>query len=121
MTGRCTGRGLGLTGHIRSVQRGAGTRVCDRTLVWPDQRVRLVLLCAEVERVTGAFGPSRNRSVRSGVQRGRAKRSDDRTRDASGHVRSNASGLDGSLLERDRMLVLSHPIKRLNASGQGNG
>jgi hypothetical protein len=44
------------------------------------------------ERVTGASGPSRNRRVRSCVQRGRAQRSDDRTRGTSGYVRSDASG-----------------------------
>jgi hypothetical protein len=68
-TGRCTGRGHGFTGRVRSVQRGASARVCDRTRVWPDQRVRSVQLSVREKRATGASGPSRDRSVRSGVQR----------------------------------------------------
>jgi hypothetical protein len=91
-----------------------GSRVCDRTLVWPDQRVRSVLL-SESERATGVSGPSRNRSVRSSVQRGRAKWSDDRTRSASGHVRSDASGLNGSILERDQTRALSRPVQRVRS------
>jgi hypothetical protein len=79
VTGRCSCQ-------FSAVVRHAGVRVSDRTLVWPDQRVRSVHLCAEKERVTGVSGPSRNRSVRSGVQRGRALRSSDRTRGVSGHM-----------------------------------
>jgi hypothetical protein len=79
VTGRCTGRGRSLTGRVWSVQHGAGARVSDRTLVWPDQRVRSVHLCAEEKRATGASGPSWNRSIRSGVQRGSEQRSGDRT------------------------------------------
>jgi hypothetical protein len=120
-TGRCTGRGHGLTGRVRSVQRGASARVCDRTLVWPDQRVRSVQLGVKEKRATGASGPSRDRSVRSCIQRGSEQWSDDRTRGASGHVRSDASGRSWSLLERDRTLTLSRPVTRLSASGQGNG
>jgi hypothetical protein len=77
--------------HVRSVHSVSAPRVSDQTLVWPDQRVRSVHLCAEVERATGASGPSWDRRIRSGVQRGREQRSGDRTRDTSGHVRSDAS------------------------------
>jgi hypothetical protein len=87
-------------------------RVNDRTLVWPDQRVRSVHLCAKVEWATSASGPSRNRRVRSGVQRGREQRSGDRTRGASGHVWSDASGRDGSLLDSDRMSGEARPVIR---------
>jgi hypothetical protein len=87
---------------VRSVHSVSAPRVSDRTLVWPDQCVRSVHLCAEAERATGESGPSWDRRVRSGVQRRRAQRSDDRTRGASGHVRSDASGRAGSLLDSDR-------------------
>jgi hypothetical protein len=149
MTGRWTGRGLCMTGRVRSVfsvcavfslmiGRAARPVTDDRTrpviqgAYWTligrwhcgvrsvQQRVRSVLL-SEPERATGASGPSRSRSVRSGVQRGRAKRSDDRTRGASGHVRSDASGLNGSILECDRTRALSRPVNRFSASGHGNG
>jgi hypothetical protein len=46
-------------------QRHNAPRVCDRTLVWPDQRVRSVHLGTEERSATGASGPSRNWSVRS--------------------------------------------------------
>jgi hypothetical protein len=82
---RCTGRGLDLTRRVRSVQLSAA-RVCDRTVVWPDQRVRSVHLSAEEERATGVSGPSRNQSVRSRVQRGSEQWNADRTRGAFGHV-----------------------------------
>jgi hypothetical protein len=120
VTGRCTGRDSGLTGHVRSVQRSA-PRVCDRTLVWPDQCVRSVHLDAEEECATGAPGPSRHRSVRSSTQRGRAWRRADRTRGTSGHVRSDAFGHGGSLLESDRTPGAARPVKRWSASGRGNG
>jgi hypothetical protein len=69
--------------------------------------------CAqEEERTTGASGSSRNRSIRSGVQRGRAQRSADRTHDASGHVRSDASGRSGSLLDSDLTPGAVRPFKR---------
>jgi hypothetical protein len=77
--------------RVRSVHSVSAPRVSDRTLVWPDQRVRSVHLCAEAKRATGASGPSQDRRVRSGIQRGREQRSGDRTHDASGHVRSDAS------------------------------
>jgi hypothetical protein len=48
---------------------------------------------------TGAFGPSRNRSVRSGTQRSSAWRRANRTRGASSHMRSDASGRKRSSLE----------------------
>jgi hypothetical protein len=59
VTERCTGRGPGLTGHVRSVQRSA-PRVCERTLVWPDQRIRLVHL--------GRRRRAHNRRVRSLIE-----------------------------------------------------
>jgi hypothetical protein len=93
-------------------QRRNALRVCDRTLVWPDQRVRSVLLCAEEEHATGASGPSQNRRVRSGVQRGRAQRSADQTRDASNHVRLDVSGRSGSLLDSDWTRGAARPVKR---------
>jgi hypothetical protein len=74
-----TGRGLGLTGRVRSVAALCVVRALGFA--------------------TGAFGPSRNQSVRSGTQRSRAWRSADRTRGASGHMRSDASGRDRSSLE----------------------
>jgi hypothetical protein len=89
--------------RVWSVHSVSTPRVSDRTLVWPNQRVWSVHLCAEAERATGASGPSWDRRVRSGVQRGRAQRSDDRTRDVSSHVRSDVSGRAGSLLDSDRM------------------
>jgi hypothetical protein len=61
---------------------------------------------------TSASGPSRDRSVRSGTQRGRAGRRADRTRGASGHVRSDMSGRGGSLLDSDRMPGAARPVKR---------
>jgi hypothetical protein len=67
---------------------------------------------------TGASGPSRNRSVRSGTQRSRAWRRADRTRGASGHKRSDVSGHDGSSLDRDRTLALLRPVVAWSASGQ---
>jgi hypothetical protein len=98
--------------RVRSVHSVSTPRVSDRTLVWSDQRVRSVHLCAEAERATGVSGPSWDRRVRSGVQRGREQRSDDRTRSASGHVRSDASGRDGSLLDSDRTPGEARPIIR---------
>jgi hypothetical protein len=67
---------------------------------------------------TDAFGPSRNRSVRSGTQRSRAWRRADRMRGASSHTRSNASGHDRSSLDRDRTLALSRPVVAWSASGR---
>jgi hypothetical protein len=82
VTGRCTGRGRGLTGRVRSVLQLPGTR--------------------ELGFATGASGPSRNRSVQLGTQRSRAGRRADQTRGTSGHMRSDASGRCGSLLDSDR-------------------
>jgi hypothetical protein len=73
--------------RVRSVHSVSAPRVSDQTLVWPDQLVRSVHLCVEAERVTGASGPSWDRRVQSGVQRGREQRSGDWTRGVSGHVR----------------------------------
>jgi hypothetical protein len=61
---------------------------------------------------TGASGPSQNQSVRSGTQRGRAVRRADRTRGASGHMRSDASGRGESLLDSDRTPGTARPVKR---------
>jgi hypothetical protein len=61
---------------------------------------------------TGASGPSWNRSVRSGTQRGRAVHRADRTRDASSHVRSDASGHGGSSLDSGRTPGVACPVKR---------
>jgi hypothetical protein len=66
VTGRCTERGHGLTGRVRSVQRSSQAR---------GLRV-----------ATGASGHSRDRSVRSGTQRNSAWRRAERTRGASGHT-----------------------------------
>jgi hypothetical protein len=98
--------------RVWSVHSVSAPRVSDRTLVWPDQRVRSVHLCAEAERATGASSPSRDRRVWSGVQRGREQRSGDRTHDVSGHVRSDASGRDGSLLDSDRTPGEACPVIR---------
>jgi hypothetical protein len=43
---------------------------------------------------------------------GRAQQSADRTRDASGHVRSDVSGRGGSLLDSNRTLGAARPVKR---------
>jgi hypothetical protein len=61
---------------------------------------------------TGASGPSRDRSVRSGTQRGRAGRRADRTRGVSGHVRSDGSGRGGSLLDSDQTPGAARLVKR---------
>jgi hypothetical protein len=66
---------------------------------------------------TGASGHSRDRRVRSGAQRSRAWRRTDRTCGASGHSRSDASGHDGSSLDRDWMLALSRPVVAWSVSG----
>jgi hypothetical protein len=66
---------------------------------------------------TGVSGPSRNWSVWSGAQRRSAWRRTNRTRGASGHTRSDASGRDGSSLDRDRMLALSRPVIAWSSSG----
>jgi hypothetical protein len=67
---------------------------------------------------TSVSGPSWNRSVRSGTQRSRAWRRADRTCGASGHTRSDASGRDGSSLDRDRTLALSCLVVAWSASGR---
>jgi hypothetical protein len=110
MTGRCTGRGHGLTSASGQFNPVSAPRVDDRTLVWPDQRVRSVHWCAKAERTTGASGPSWDRRVRSCVQKDREQQSDDRMRGASGHVRSDASGRPGSLLDSNRTLALWRPV-----------
>jgi hypothetical protein len=83
-------------------------------LVWPDQRVRSVHLCAEVERATGASGQASRGAESSEVVIGRVARPVmcDRTRGASGHVRSDASGHDGSLLDSDRTPGEERPVIR---------
>jgi hypothetical protein len=81
-----------------------GDRMLHRTRSWFD-RTRLVsssqLSDAHVLGFpTGVSGPSQNRSIRSGTQRGRARRRADRTRDASGHMQSDVFGHGGSSLAR---------------------
>jgi hypothetical protein len=74
-----TGRSLDLIGRVRSV----------------------AALCAvrALGFATGASGPSRNQSIRSGTQRTRAWRRADWTRGASGNMRSDVFGHDRSSLE----------------------
>jgi hypothetical protein len=66
---------------------------------------------------TSVSSPSRNRSVRSGSQRGRAGRRADRTHGVSDHMQSNASGRGGSLLDSDRTPGAARPVKCWSASG----
>jgi hypothetical protein len=90
MTRRCTGRGHGLTGRVRSVHaavRRAGVRVLHR-------------------RVRSLAGPARPVRRPEGTE----VRKVDRTRGASGHTRSDTSGRCGSLLDSNRTLVLSRPV-----------
>jgi hypothetical protein len=92
VTGRCTGHDHGLTGRVRSALtavRRAGARVCNR-------RVRSL---TELEH------PVRH-------PEGRAGHRADRTRDASGHVRSDAFGRGGSSLDSDRTPSEARPVKR---------
>jgi hypothetical protein len=98
VTGRCTGRGRGLTGRVRSVQRSSQAR--------------------GLGFVTGASDHSWDRSVRSGTQRNSAWRRAERTRGTSGHTRSDASGHEGCLLGSDRTLALSRPVVAWSASGR---
>jgi hypothetical protein len=93
VTGRCTGRGHGFdrTRPVSSAQQ-SGTRVLGFA--------------------TGVSGPSQNPSVQSGTQRGRAGHRADQTRGASGRVRSDVSGRDGSSLDSDRTLGAARLVKR---------
>jgi hypothetical protein len=59
---------------------------------------------------TGASSPSWNRSIWSGTQRGRISRRADRTRGASGHVRSDVYDRGGSLLDSDRSPGAARPV-----------
>jgi hypothetical protein len=93
-----TGRGHGLTGRVRSVQRSSQAR--------------------GLGFATGAFGHSRDQSIRSGTQRNSAWRRAERTRGASGHTRSDASGHERSLLDSNRTLTLSRPVVVLSTSGR---
>jgi hypothetical protein len=99
----------------------SGDRTLNRTRSRFDQTCPISLTQQSGAQVlgftTGASGPSRNRSVRSGTQRSRAWRRADRTRDAYGHTRSDASGRDGSSLDRDRTLALSCSVVVWSASG----
>jgi hypothetical protein len=93
-----TGRGHGVTGRVRSVQRSSQAR--------------------GLGFATGASGHLRDRRVRSGAQKCSAWRKAFRTRGASGHTRSDASGSRGSLLDSNRMLALSRPVVAWSASGR---
>jgi hypothetical protein len=88
-----------------------GDRTLHRTRSWFDRTRPVSSQQLSGARVlgflTGVFGPSRNQSVRSGTQRGRTGHRAERMRGASGHVRSDASGRGGSLLDA-----------RCSASGQ---
>jgi hypothetical protein len=92
----------------------------DRTLHWTRSRFdrtrpvssQQLLGTQVLGFATGAFGPSRDRSVRSGTQRGRAGRRADRTRGSSGHVRSDMFGRSGSLLDSDRTPGAARMVKR---------
>jgi hypothetical protein len=90
VTGRCTGRGHGLTECVRLVQSSSQAR-------------RLGF-------ATDASGHSRDWSVRSGTQRNSAWRRAERTRGASDH--------EGCLLDSDRTLVLSHLVVVWSTSGR---
>jgi hypothetical protein len=79
-------------------------RVCDRTLVWPDQLVRSAHLGTE-ERCTQNARPARPLVLGTGAS-GHVRS------DASGHVRSDASGRGGSLLDSERTLGAARPVKR---------
>jgi hypothetical protein len=68
--------------------------------------------CGHYGFATGASGPSRNRSIRSGTQRGRAWRRANWTRGASGHMRSDASGHGGSSIDSDRTPGAARLVKR---------
>jgi hypothetical protein len=68
VTGRCTGRGHGMTGRVRSAVRRAVARVCNR-------------------RVRSLAGPARPVMCPERT----AERKDDRTRGASGRTRSDTS------------------------------
>jgi hypothetical protein len=54
----------------------------------------------------------------TGFRRFRGVRKVDRTRDASGHTRSDTSGRRGSLLDSNRTLALSRPVVAWSASGR---
>jgi hypothetical protein len=92
-----------------------GDRTLHRTRSWFD-RTRPVSSSQQsgawvLGFATGASGPSRNRSVRSSTQRGRAGRRANRTCDASGHVRSDMFGRGGSLLDSDQTPGAACPVK----------
>jgi hypothetical protein len=57
-----------------------------------------------------------HRRIRLGTQKCSAWRKADRTRDTSGHTRSDASGHWGSLLDSNRTLPLSRPVVVWSAS-----
>jgi hypothetical protein len=98
VTGRCTGRCHGLTGRVRLVQRSSQAHGQGFA--------------------TGTSGHSWDRSVRSSTQRNSGWRRAERTRSASGHTRSDASGREGCLLDSNRMLALSRPVVAWSASSR---
>jgi hypothetical protein len=92
-----------------------GDQTLDWTLSWFDRTRPVSSQQLSGTRVlgfaTGASSPSRDRSVQSGTQRGRAGRRADRMCGVSGHMRSDASGRGGSLLDSGRTPGVARPIK----------
>jgi hypothetical protein len=85
-----------------------GDRTLHRTRSWFD-RTRLVSSSQQsgarvLGFATGASGPSQNRSIRSGIQRGKAIRRADRT--------CGASSRGGSSLDSDRTPGAARPVRR---------
>jgi hypothetical protein len=74
VTGRCTGHGHGLTSASGQFNLVSAPRVDDRTLVWPDQRVRSVHRCTKAQRATGASGQASRGAESSDVMIGREAR-----------------------------------------------
>jgi hypothetical protein len=91
-------------------QRRNVPRVCDRTLVWPDQRVRSVHLGTEERHTTSASEGPRDRNVRlaSLVRLGGVMRS--RRGGASSHVRPNTSDHVGSSLDSNQTLGAARSV-----------
>jgi hypothetical protein len=87
-------------------------RVCDRTLLWPDQRVRLVHLGTEERRATRASERPRDRSIWLGTQGTARVSKPSGCGSASGHMRSDVSGRGGSSLDSDRMPGAARLVKR---------
>jgi hypothetical protein len=111
--------------EVRKETEANGGHCGDRTQSWFDRTRPVSSQQLSGARVlgfpTGASGPSWNRTIRSGTQRGTVGRRADRTRGASGHVRSDATGHGGSLLDSDWTPGAARPVKRWSAFGHGNG